>query len=72
MLWACENHPSTEYWKETNLDVCLDDAMKELAQCLRQGVLPNYFNKDVDILEGKDRVALETFARHIEQKRRKM
>lgn len=72
LLWSCEKHSAEGYWNHDNRDLCLIDAMSDLEKTLRSGSLPDYFNKNVEILKGKDRADLQEMANHLRDEKCKL
>ena len=46
------------YWTQKNMDHCYMDALQDLERKSRKGKIPNYFNQNENILEGKDKKVL--------------
>lgn len=70
LLWSCEKHADApSYWNYANRDICLMNTMKELEETLISRKKEDYFNKELDVLNGKNPDVLSKLADFIASKR---
>ena len=56
-LWECESRPTKSDWERDRLSVRLRGCISRLSNFLEAGRLPQYFNQNNNLLNGKDGIA---------------
>ncbi|KAK3592751.1 hypothetical protein CHS0354_016507 [Potamilus streckersoni] len=66
-FWTNEKHQQPGYWKDSNLDVCYVDTLRELKQSLHNKKLDNYFIPSENILSNRDERQLIELEEEVEE-----